>query len=66
MYTIIVLLILGLLIFLNGEGWGSYYNITIKPHSAPGEPSPFWVTLGWRFCRCRKILVASWFRTARC
>lgn len=36
MYTIIVLLILGLLIFLNSEGWGSYYNITLKPQSAPG------------------------------
>ena len=36
MYAIIVLLILGLLIFLNSEGWGSYYNITLKPQSAPG------------------------------
>ena len=35
-YTIIVLLILAILIFLNSEGWGSYYNITLKPQSAPG------------------------------
>jgi len=35
-YTIIVFLILGILIFLNSEGWGSYYNITLKPDSAPG------------------------------
>ena len=36
LYTIIVLLILALLIFLNSEGWGSYYNIYLKPQSAPG------------------------------
>ena len=35
-YTLIVLLILGILIFLNSEGWGSYYNVTLKPQSAPG------------------------------
>lgn len=35
-YTIVVLLILGILIFLNSEGWGRHYSIYIKPQSAPG------------------------------
>ncbi len=35
-YTVIVLLILGILIFLNSEGWNRSYNIVLKPQSAPG------------------------------
>ncbi|QEG24099.1 MCE family protein [Mariniblastus fucicola] len=35
-YTIIVLLILAILIFLNGEGWNSNYSVFLKPVSAPG------------------------------
>ena len=35
-YTVIVLLILGILIFLNSEGWNRSYSIYLKPQSAPG------------------------------
>jgi phospholipid/cholesterol/gamma-HCH transport system substrate-binding protein len=35
-YTVIVLLILGILIFLNSEGWNRNYSIILKPQSAPG------------------------------
>lgn len=35
-YVIVVLLILVLLVFLNGDGWNSYYTIYVKPPSAPG------------------------------
>ncbi len=35
-YTVIVILILGILIFLMSEGWNSTYNIFLKPNSAPG------------------------------
>lgn len=35
-YTVIVILILGILIFLNSEGWNSTYTVILKPTSAPG------------------------------
>jgi phospholipid/cholesterol/gamma-HCH transport system substrate-binding protein len=35
-YTLIVMLILAILIFLNSEGWSSNYNVVIRPTSAPG------------------------------
>ena len=35
-YTIIVMLILAILIFLNSEGWNSTYYITMEPDNAPG------------------------------
>ena len=35
-YTVIVILILGILIFLNSEGWHSTYTVILKPTSAPG------------------------------
>ena len=35
-YTVVVLLILAILIFLNSEGWGRHYSIYLKPQSAPG------------------------------
>jgi len=35
-YTVIVLLILGILVFLNSEGWNSTYNVYLKPQTAPG------------------------------
>lgn len=35
-YTVIVMLILGILIFLNSEGWNRTYSIFLKPQSAPG------------------------------
>ena len=36
LYTVIVLLILAILIFLNSEGWSRNYSIYLKPQSAPG------------------------------
>lgn len=35
-YTLVVMFILAILIFLNSEGWGSNYSVTIKPTNAPG------------------------------
>ena len=35
-YTLIVILILGILIFLNSEGWTRSYNVYMKPQTAPG------------------------------
>jgi phospholipid/cholesterol/gamma-HCH transport system substrate-binding protein len=35
-YTVIVLLILAILIFLNSEGWNRNYSIYLKPQTAPG------------------------------
>ena len=40
-YTVIVILILGILIFLNSEGWNSTYTVILKPHPRPG----FWSVL---------------------
>ena len=35
-YTVIVMFILAILIFLNSEGWNRNYSIFLKPQSAPG------------------------------
>ena len=35
-FVVIALCILGILIFLNSEGWVAQYTIFIKPTSAPG------------------------------
>lgn len=35
-YTLVVMFILAILIFLNSEGWGSNYSVTIKTTNAPG------------------------------
>lgn len=35
-YTVIVMLILAILIFLNSEGWNRNYSIYLKPQTAPG------------------------------